>query len=159
MTIGDIANDITQVFGIPKFSIAPDFIQARVMIDINSAIEQLQNSGEDYYSREDLDIALVADDDDYTLGNDVQSVLDPVRLDDGTLLRKLTSRGQILQWGQFFNDQLDNSQVSGLPSAFYIESVRNPAFPQGVMVILHFVPPPSPPVVAIPLGLIVPTRS
>jgi len=143
MTIGDIANDITQAFGIPKFSIAPDFIQARVTIDINGAIEQLNNSGEDYYLRDDLGVTLIADTDAYALEDDIQSVLDPVRLDDGTLLRKLTSRGQLLQWGQLFDDRLDNAGPHGTPLCFYVESIRNPTSSDDVKVVLHLAPRPS----------------
>jgi hypothetical protein len=143
MLIGAIADDITQVFGIPQFSVAPAFIQGRVLIDINSAIQQLQNSGEEYYGREDLTVNLTADTESYTLQKDVQSVLDPVRLDDGTVLRKLTSRGQLLQWGQLFNDQLDDSVASGSPTCFYIESLRDTTNADDVNVVLHLVPKPS----------------
>ncbi len=143
MTIGDIASDIAQVFGVPSFLVAPALIQSRIVIDINSAIQQMQNSGEDYYGREDLTVDLAADTETYTLEKDIQSVLDPIKLDDGTLLRKLTSRGQLLQFGQIFIDQLNNAVASGTPTCFYIESVRDPTNADDVTVILHLLPKPS----------------
>src|SRR6266404_3706694 len=109
MKIGAVADDITQVFGIPTWAQAPLFVQNRVLIDINAAIQQMQNAGEDYYARQELQVNLVADPEAYPLSDPIREVLDPARLDNGTLLRKLTSRGQLYQFGQIFLDQLDNT--------------------------------------------------
>lgn len=144
MTLEYVADDITQVFGIPTFDDAPSFIQSRVLIDINTAIQQIQQAGEDYFGRETIDVPLVADQDDYDLDETVQSVLEPIRLDDGTLLRKLTSRGQLFQFGQLFLDQLDDSVTDATPLCYYIESKRrNDATFDEVAITLHLAPKPS----------------
>jgi hypothetical protein len=143
MKIGDVADDITQVFGIPKFSQAPDFVQSRVLVDINAAIQQMQNAGEDYYARQDIDVALVANQEIYELSDTIREVLDPVRLDDGTLLRKLTSRGQLYQFGQIFLDQLDDNVAAGVPAYFYVQSKFRSSDDDDVDIFVHFLPVPS----------------
>ncbi len=143
MKIGDVANDIAQVFGMPTFAAAPDFTKSRILIDINAAIQQMQNAGEDYYSRQDLQIDLIADQETYALDDTIREVLDPARLDDGTLLRKLTSRGQLYQFGQLFQDQLNNIVASGIPAFFYVQSMYRSADEDEVDIIVHFLPKPS----------------
>jgi hypothetical protein len=143
MKIGDVADDITQVFGIPKFLQAPDFVQSRVLVDINAAIQQMQNAGEDYYARQDIDVALVANQEVYELSDTIREVLDPARLDDGTLLRKLTSRGQLYQFGQIFLGQANDTVTAGLPAYFYVQSKFRSSDADDVDIFLHLLPVPS----------------
>lgn len=125
MTIPEIANAIAQVFGIPTYADAPDLAKARILIDVNAAIEQLQNAGEDFYGREDVSVTLVTGTDRYTLGKTVQTVLDPVRLADGTPLRKITSRGALLQFGQLFLGQLDAEVANDTPTHYFVEAAKD----------------------------------
>jgi len=143
LKIGDVASDLAQAFGIPQFSTAPPFIQNRILIDINAAIQQMQNAGEDYYARQDLQVNLVADQEAYPLSDTIREVLDPARLDNGTLLRKLTSRGQLYQFGQIFLDQLDNTVPSGASAFYYAQSVFRSADADEVDSVVHFLPAPS----------------
>ncbi len=146
MTVGDIANDLAQVFGMPSFSTAPDFTQARILIDINAAIQQMQDAGEDYYGREDLVVDLVQGQNLYVLAQTVQSVLDPVMLADGTLLTKLTDHGQLNRFGELFLDQLTPTVDNGKPTHFFVHPGRKTgAFSTGDSVLIDFyvMPPPD----------------
>lgn len=144
MTLEYVADDVTQVFGIPTFDDAPAFIQSRVLIDINTAIQQIQQAGEDYFGRETVQVTLIADQENYDLDETIQSVLEPLKLDDGTSLRKLTSRGQLLQFGQLFLGQLDDSVTDAAPLCYYIESTRrNDATFDEVAITLYVAPKPS----------------
>ncbi len=156
ITLEYITDDITQVFGIPTFDDAPPFIQSRVLNDINKAIQEVQQAGEDYYGRETITVPLAADQESYELDELVQTVLEPVKLSDGTLLKKLTSRGQLGQFGQLFLDQLDNQVFDAYPLTYYVESTkRNDATFDEVDITLHLAPKPSAAAVAA-VGLLVP---
>lgn len=126
MNISQVANDIAQVWGMPDYANAPQLAKERILIDVNAAIQQLQDAGEDFYGREDLEVTLATGTETYTLPKTVQTVLeDGVRLADGTPLRQLTSRGQLLTFGQIFLNQLTNVVVNSAPTHYYVESLRD----------------------------------
>lgn len=145
MTLGAILNDALQVFGIPSSKDAPQVALDRALIDINATIQQLEDAGEDFFAREEIAVTLTADTENYTLPKNIQTVLQPAKLNDGTLLRELTSRGQLLQFGQIFQDQLDNTVPSGKPNCYFVESLRDTADVTGdnVSIVLHVLPKPS----------------
>lgn len=140
--VGKIASDIVQVWGIPDFDSAPLFAQERVAVEINAAIQQMQDAGEDFYGREDVEITLVANQGIYEFDVDVQSVLEPVTLLDGTQLRQLTSNGQVLQYGQLFRGQLNNTVAAGKPEAYFIDAKKNDNA-DTVSITIQFLPAPS----------------
>ena len=144
MTIRQIADDIAQVWGFPDFSAVPDFGKDRIRTEINSAIQQMQDAGEDFYGREDLTITLMAGTSEYELPISVQSVLEPVTLEDNTMLRKLTSFGQFLQYGSFFRESLSSSVDDGKPEAYFVDAVKSSDANDSVKTILHLLPAPSP---------------
>lgn len=144
MNIGKIASDIAQVWGFPAFSNVPPFGQERIRIDINMAIQQMQDCGEDFYGREEIEVTLVAGTSEYELANSVQSVLDPVKLLDETPLRKLTTRGQMLYYGQLFKNRLNNDVPDGPPEAYFVETLRETSDSEdNVRTIMHFLPAPT----------------
>ncbi len=143
MTVGDVANDIAQVFGMPSFAAAPDFTQARILVDINSAIQQMQQAGEDYYGREDLGVTLVQGQNVYVLPQTVQSVIDPVMLSDGTLLTKLTNHGQLNRFGELFLDQLTPTVDNGKPTHFFVHPGRQTSGADDVLIDFYVMPPPD----------------
>jgi hypothetical protein len=157
VNLGAVASDLSQVFGVPDYTSAPQAVKDRLLIDINAAIQQLQDAGEDFYAREDLTVDLVANTQGYTLPKNIQTVLDDVMLDDGTVLKKLTSYGQFLQAGQLFLDQLDNVVPAGTPQFYFVDSQRDTADTTGdnVATTISLVPKPST-AVAAAANLIVP---
>lgn len=148
MPLGTIANDIAQVWGYPTFAAVPAFGQDRIRIEINAAIQEMQDAGEDFYGREDIEITLIEGQGEYVLDAEVQSVLEPIELQDGTPLRQLTSRGQVLTFGQVFQDRLDNSVPNGKPQAYYVDAKREMTEADSVRTILQFLPAPDGPNVA-----------
>lgn len=143
MNVGDVANDIAQVFGMPTFAAAPDFTKARILVDINAAIQQMQQAGEDYYGREDLAVDLVVGQSLYVLAQTVQSVLDPVMLSSGELLTKLTNHGQLNRFGQLFLDQLNATPANGKPTHFFVHPGRKTGNADDVLIDFYVVPPPD----------------
>lgn len=141
--VGDIASDIVQVWGIPDFLSAPDFAKDRAAVEINAAIQQMQDAGEDFYGREDVVIDLVANQAEYELDSDIQSVLEPVELQDGTQLRQLTSRGQALQYGQIFRNRLTSAVSVGKPEAYFVDAKRSATDDDTVTATIQFFPAPS----------------
>lgn len=142
MNIGKIASDIAQVWGMPDFASAPDFAQERIRIEINAAIQQMQDAGEDFYGRDEVTVELFAGTSVYELPSSIQTVLDPIVLEDGTPLVKLTTRGQMRQYGQVFANQFDNNVPAGKPEAFFIE-VFFTAGEDTVRTVLNLFPAPN----------------
>lgn len=145
MTLPEIANDIATVFGIPTYALAADFIKARILTDINAAIEQMQDSGEDFFGREDLAVNLVEGQEIYVLPKNIQTVIDPMRLSDGTILTQIRDHGALLHFAQIFQDQLSGTVAKAKPSHYFLESSRDTADVTGdnVELDLHIVPPPN----------------
>ncbi len=143
--IGVIADQLAQVFGIPTYASCPDLAKARILVDLNAAIQQIQDAGEDFYGRTDLPIDLVADQEIYVLPKEVQTVLDPVRLADGTLLTKIMSRGSLRRFANIFQDQLSVTVASGKPTHYFVEAKRDTSDVTGddIKVEFHVVPPPD----------------
>jgi hypothetical protein len=144
MNIGAILKDALQVFGFKDVASAPQQAKDRALNDINSTIQQLADAGEDFFTREELDVALLSETESYVLPKNIQTVLKPAKLDDGTILRELTSRGQLLQFGQLFMDELTNEPAGGRPVAYFVESMRDVSDTTGdnVAITVHVVPKP-----------------
>jgi hypothetical protein len=145
MNLGAILKDALQVFGLKDVASAPQAALDRALIDINATLQQLEDAGEDFFTREELQVTLSTDTETYTLPKNIQTVLEPAKLDDGTLLRELTSRGQLNQFGQVFLGQTSNVVTSAKPSAYFVESLRDAADTTGdnVAIVVHVLPKPS----------------
>jgi|SRR5581483_980097 len=122
MNIGAVADQLAQVFGIPTYAQSPDLAKARILSDLNAAIQQLQDAGEDFYGRADQTVNLVDNQQSYQLPDNIQTVLDPVRLADGSLLTKITSRGAFNRFGPIFLDQLGLTVTKSIPTHYFVES-------------------------------------
>lgn len=143
MNLKKIADDLAQVWGFPNFAAVPTFGQERIRIEINAAVQQMQASGEDFFGREDVTIDLAAGTGSYELDLDIQSILDPVLLQDGTLLRKLTTYGQVIQYGAIFRESSANAVSDGKPEAYFIDSKKSGDEEDSVRSILQLLPAPS----------------
>lgn len=144
MTLGTILKSALEVFGFPNSASAPQMALDRVLTDINAAIQQMGDAGEDFFTREELTIPLLSATETYVLPKNIQTVLKPVKLDDGTILRELTSRGQLFQFGQVFMDDLTNEPAGGRPVAYFVEAMKDTADTTGddVAITVHVVPKP-----------------
>lgn len=138
-----VANDVAMVWGFSDFLAVPAFGRERIRIDINAAIQQMHDSGEDFFGSEDVEITLIAGQGRYVLDQDIQSVLDPVVLQDGTLLRKLTTETQVFQYGTLFHESLTHAVVDGKPEAFFIDAIKSDDDEDNVQTILQLLPAPS----------------
>jgi hypothetical protein len=145
MTIGEVLKDALQVFGFPNAASAPQKALDRALTDINAAIQQLADGGEDFMGRQELVVTLVAETQSYVLAKNIQTLLEPVKLSDETVLRQLTSRGQFLQFGQIFQDQLLAGVAAGKPSAYFVESLRDTSDTTGdnVTITVQVLPKPT----------------
>jgi hypothetical protein len=145
VNIGDILKDAVGVFGFKDAASAPQQALDRALNDINGAIQQITNAGEDFFGREEMTVTLIADTESYVLAKNVQTVLKPARLSDGTVLRELTARGQLLQFGQVFQGQLGGTVAAGKPIAYFVESLRDTADTTGdnVAITVRVLPKPA----------------
>jgi hypothetical protein len=80
-------------------------------------------------------------------------VLEPVKLQDDTLLKKLTSDGQVLQFAEVFLDQVDGVLADGKPQAYFVDSKKG-VTDDNVTTILQLLPAPS--LAEIANGVVVP---
>jgi hypothetical protein len=144
MTVDDIVKEAVQLFGFPNIASAPQRALDRILNDINSAIQKMADSGEDFFSREELGVRLLAETESYVLPKNIMTVLKPARLDDGTILTELTSRGQLYQFGQVFLGELTNETESGRPMAYFVEPLKDTSDATGdsVKTVVHVAPKP-----------------
>ena len=107
MTVPEVYAAVLECFGVADPADATAAARARALIDINAAIQLLAGAGPDFYGRARSTVAMSDGIGEYTLPKAVQTVLEPVALQmDGLPLRKLTTRGQVRQFGNLFLGQL-----------------------------------------------------
>ncbi len=144
MNIGQAADQLAQVFGMPTYSAAPQVAKDRILSDLNATLQQLQDAGEDFYGRADLTVPLVDGQQVYQLPTQVQTVLDPVRLSNGNILTKITTRGGLFRFGNIFLDQLSSSVASGIPTHYFVETKLGTSTPgEDVEVDFYVLPTPT----------------
>lgn len=125
MTVPEIYAAALELFGATRATATAE-AKARCLLDINAAIQQMAGAGEDFYGRSEETITLLTGILAYELPKAVQSVLDPVYLAvDGTILRKLSSRGQLQQFAQLFQDSLSGALIDGKPVAYFVAPLRD----------------------------------
>lgn len=145
MTVPEIYRVLLLLLGIEDPAAAVESVADEILSAVNKAVQMLAASGEDFYGREPITVALATGTESYTLSKDIQTVLEPVLLADGTPLRAITSRGQYRNFGQLFLGQLTNTLANGKPIAFFVESRHDTTAdePDSVAMTMHFLPPPS----------------
>jgi len=147
MTLADAYSNLLKVFGMPNPANAPDFMPSIILNEINATLQMMQAGGEDFFTREALEVALVTGQAAYDLDDDIQSIISPARLSDDELpLRKLTTHGQLVQFGQLFMGRLNNDVPNGRPLAYFLDPGR--LVPDGdggenVMITVNLAPAPD----------------
>lgn len=142
MTLRELFDDHLQLLGQDNPDLSPQTARDRALADIRAALQLMQTAGEDFYSRETIEVTLEENTGAYTLAKDIQTVLQPLRLTNGAPLRKLQSRSMLAQFGQLFLGRLDNAQEAGTPLAYFVESLRDDD-EDNVRVVLHVTPIPN----------------
>jgi hypothetical protein len=144
MTVPDIYKDLLQVFGVSAVSDATPAQQDRIVNDLNATIQQMAAAGSDFYGREEITVPLTGGEGFYDLDADIQSVLEPATLEDGTPLTRLTSRGQVVKFGPVFLGQASFPVTDGRPIAYYVFPLRADADAEdSVAIKVQLLPAPS----------------
>ena len=129
LTIIASANDLLSKLGIEGSdpTAAPALAQQDVIIAMNAAGQMLQRAGQDFFTRSRLTVGLSAGTAIYPLGQNIQAVLGPVRLNDQIPLAALTSRGELDQFDRIFLGLADYGSSPGVPIAYFPEFLNNGA--------------------------------
>lgn len=127
LTLPQVANDLLSKLGIEGSdpSQAPALAQQDVVIAINGAMQRLQTAGEDFFTRQTIILTLGAGTSVYTIGQAVQQVIGPIRLNNQIPLKPLSSRGQLDQFDRFFLGAADYGAAPGVPIAYWVETKNN----------------------------------
>lgn len=142
LTILDLYNDGMALLGIYNPSVVPQEVRDHVLSDINQALQLMQLAGEDFYSREYLPITLAAGTSLYSLPEEVQQILEPVRLSNGSTLVGLKSRSDYDKFGETFLGVIGNVP-NGEPLAYFVETLRDNAGPDATMINFYVTPAPA----------------
>lgn len=127
LQIVQVRNDLLGILGIRDVAEADvDALTLQdVVIAINGAMQLLQTAGEEFFTRQQVEISLSAGTSFYTLTG-VQNVLGPVRWNNTKPLTALESRGQLDQWNRIFRGgDAYGTGDPGDPESYWVESVRN----------------------------------
>jgi hypothetical protein len=157
MKVNEAIDSMYEVFGIPNNASAPDIMRRRIFNDLNSAMQLLWTKGHrllDYYTRSEEAVTIQAGQKETLLGDNIQSVLGPVRRADGMLLRPIRTRGEYDNYASIYAGSITALQGAP-PQAYFIDQNRGTA-PDATALSIFVVPVPT---VATPLTLEVSLRA
>ena len=120
----DLRNDLLNLLHFEQTASAPVGAKDDIATALNRAFQEIFLRGPDFFRRSEKSFNTVAATQAYTLTDDVQEVLEPVRIGLNTL-QKVLSKGDILQWDTRFNGSTSVSASSGQPVCFYTERLNN----------------------------------
>jgi hypothetical protein len=143
LNITQVRDDLLSKLGIEDNTLAPALALQDVVIAINGAMQTLQMAGQDFFTREKLNIGFSAGTAMYPLTQTIQEILGPVRLNDSQPLRALMSRGELDQFDRIFNGTVTFGESPGLPIAYFVENLRYPTGPDANQVNLWLAPVPQ----------------
>jgi hypothetical protein len=123
LTLRHVFENVCQILDLENLQLVPTYIRYRVLSDINAALQMIQTSGRDYFTRERTMVALVEGTAAYALDQTVLNVLLPARLTDGTPLLELETRGEYDRFGQIYLSRIDPAP-EGKPMAIYLDRTR-----------------------------------
>ena len=119
LTIVQVRNDLLSKLGIEVPADADALTLQDVVVAINGAGQILQTAGEDYFTREEITVAIYAGTSIYPISRSIQAILGPVRLDDEKPLFALQSQGEYDQFGRMFLGETDYGPSDGEPMAYW----------------------------------------
>lgn len=138
----DVRDSLLRTLGIEAVGSASAYVLADVLAAMNFAQQTLWMAGPDYFTRTQIDVALVAGTAVYTLADSVQSVLGPLRLPSGRTLRAIESRAEFDNFGLLYLGQNSPTVAAGTPLAYFVENLNQTAN-DPVKIKLHVVPAPD----------------
>lgn len=124
LQVVQVRNDLLSKLGIEDVLDADTSDLQDVAIAINTAMQILQTAGQDYFTREELTVALSAGTSVYNITKNVQAVLAPIRLNNEKPLRALDSQGQIDQYERIFLGESGYGVGTGEPRAYWVKYLR-----------------------------------
>lgn len=125
LTIVQARNDLLSKLGITDAATATPLILQDVMIAINGAMQMLQTAGQDFFTRETINVGLTAGQSVYDVNQSIQAVLGPIRWNDLKPLRALTSEGEYDQFARIFLGQpAYGPGTFAAPVAYFVKYLR-----------------------------------
>lgn len=124
LQIVQVRNDLLSKLGIDVPADASAQALQDVVVAINGAMQMLQTAGQDYFTREEIEIGIYAGTSIYPIARSVQAVLGPVRLDNEKPLRGLESQGQYDQFARMYLGATEYGPSDGDPQAYWVKYLR-----------------------------------
>lgn len=140
-----VRNDLLSKLGIDDPATADALTLQDVVVAINGAMQTLQTAGEDYFTRQEIEVAIYAGTSIYPIPGSVQSVLGPGRLNNEKPLRALESQGQYDQYDRIFKGGTDYGPGDGEPEAYWPKYLRNGSTGDVCDIELYVAPKPTDP--------------
>lgn len=125
LTIIQARNDLLSKLGIEVAAEASALTLQDVVVAINGAGQMLQTAGQDYFTREIIDVGVYAGTSIYSIPRSTQAVLGPIRLDDERPLEALESQGQYDQYDRIFRGGADYGPGDGTPEAYWVKYLKD----------------------------------
>lgn len=146
LTIVQTRDDLLSKLGIPDIALATPLILQDVVVAINGAMQMLQTAGEDFFTREEIELTLGVGTAVYVIPKSIQSVIGPVRWNNSKPLRALTSEGEYDQFARIFLGQSGYGSGSlGVPVAYFVKYLRNGTEGDICAISIRLAPAPSSP--------------
>ncbi|MEI7532854.1 MAG: hypothetical protein WCK57_00660 [Verrucomicrobiae bacterium] len=142
MKITDIRDECYRMLEINAGVTVSDSVKADCANALNRALQVMNLAGKDYFLMETLTQALTIGVSEYVMAAAIQRVIGPVRLQGGSHLRELRSRGQYDGFGLYFQGASSMAVTSGTPVAYFLESSRSTSGADSVTLTLCIAPAP-----------------
>lgn len=145
LTIIQARNDLLSKLGIEVAAEASALTLQDVVIALNGAGQMLQTAGEQYFTKEQIEVGIYAGTSIYTIPRTVQNVIGRVLLDGEKPLFGLESEGQYDQFDRIFNNGDDYGPGSGEPQAYWVDFTKDGVAGDICAIGLYVAPTPTVP--------------
>ncbi len=146
LTIVQARDDLLSKLGIDVAATATPLVLQDVVIAINGAMQMLQTAGEDFFTREEINLTLGVGTAIYVIPRNIQSVIGPIRWNNSKPLRALTSEGEYDQFARIFRGQSAyGTGTLGVPIAYFVKYLREATTGDICAISIRLAPAPSAP--------------
>ena len=145
LTISQVRDDLLSKLGIEDAATATSLDLQDVAIAINGAMQMLQTAGQDYFTRQTIQIGVYAGTSIYPISQDVQAILGPGRWNNQKPLRALESQGQYDQYERIYNGGTDYGPGDGEPEAYWPKYLRQGSTGNVCQIEFYIAPNPTTP--------------
>lgn len=122
MTVKELRDNVLRVLWLESAGTVPAYIWEDVTTAINSALQLMWQSPEDYFRNQDHDFTISAGSPSYDMPLSVQEVLGPlwIEAEDNRELHRITDQSEFNQFFQRFYGMTDAAAIAaGVPEASY----------------------------------------